>query len=252
MPTAYLSPGLLKELTDVSVTLGAGNTGYPLIWNNTSGKFELAVLGVGGGGTGASDASAARTNLGLGTIATQAADNVAITGGSITNIASLSAPSPLTFSTGLTAATVAERARIHPKGTFIYSSDGSGAFAVASFEKFLPHNTVTPLVKFIGGNNSVFGLVHVYFTLSDPGKDLNLAEAIYFLFWNGGQLFFNKLADLATYNPHPTLSVAVGPSNTVTVSGTYSSWEGNGVYLGMAFQWAPLSFSLANLSIEEA
>ena len=52
MPTAYLSASLLRELTDTSVTPGAGNTGYPLIWNNTSGKFELAVLGVGGGGTG--------------------------------------------------------------------------------------------------------------------------------------------------------------------------------------------------------
>ena len=41
MPTAYLSASLLRELTDVSVTPGAGNTGYPLIWNNTSGKFEL-------------------------------------------------------------------------------------------------------------------------------------------------------------------------------------------------------------------
>ena len=38
------------------------------------------------GGTGATTASAARTNLGLGSIATQAANNVAITGGSITGI----------------------------------------------------------------------------------------------------------------------------------------------------------------------
>lgn len=41
------------------------------------------------GGTGASTQSAARTNLGLGTIATQSASNVSITGGSITGITDL-------------------------------------------------------------------------------------------------------------------------------------------------------------------
>jgi hypothetical protein len=41
------------------------------------------------GGTGASTAADARTNLGLGTISTQAANNVTITGGSITGITDL-------------------------------------------------------------------------------------------------------------------------------------------------------------------
>jgi hypothetical protein len=41
------------------------------------------------GGTGASTADDARTNLGLGTISTQAANNVTITGGSITGITDL-------------------------------------------------------------------------------------------------------------------------------------------------------------------
>lgn len=43
------------------------------------------ALPVASGGTGAATAADARTNLGLGTIATQAANNVAITGGSISN-----------------------------------------------------------------------------------------------------------------------------------------------------------------------
>jgi len=48
-----------------------------------------ATLPVASGGTAASTASGARTNLGLGTIATQAANSVAITGGSITGITDL-------------------------------------------------------------------------------------------------------------------------------------------------------------------
>ena len=46
-------------------------------------------LAVGGGGTGATTASGARTNLGLGTIATQNSNNVTVTGGSISGITDL-------------------------------------------------------------------------------------------------------------------------------------------------------------------
>lgn len=48
-----------------------------------TGAWNDLLLDITGGGTGASSASGARTNLGLGTMATQAANSVVITGGTV-------------------------------------------------------------------------------------------------------------------------------------------------------------------------
>jgi len=42
MPTAYLSPSRLRDLTDVSVNPGSAQNNYPLTWNNTSGKWQAS------------------------------------------------------------------------------------------------------------------------------------------------------------------------------------------------------------------
>jgi hypothetical protein len=74
------------------------NTGKYLKTDGTNTSWDLldistaditGVLPLANGGTASSTASGARTNLGLGTIATQDASSVAITGGSITGITDL-------------------------------------------------------------------------------------------------------------------------------------------------------------------
>jgi len=82
---------------DVPCFLNSSGTvqdcGLNLSTNGTvlAGTWQGSTIGLAFGGTGAVTASAARTNLGLGSIATQNANAVAITGGSITGMPSPSA-----------------------------------------------------------------------------------------------------------------------------------------------------------------
>ncbi len=73
--------------SDGRVTAAANGTAAMLkatYDSGADGKVDVAA-----GGTGAGTASAARTNLGLGSMATQAASSVAITGGNVTGITDL-------------------------------------------------------------------------------------------------------------------------------------------------------------------
>lgn len=81
------STGAFTTLTTTgNVTIGDASTDTLTV--NATPTFNVAIP-LTSGGTGATSASAARTSLGLGTIATQDANSVTITGGSITGITDL-------------------------------------------------------------------------------------------------------------------------------------------------------------------
>lgn len=78
--------------TVTSVAVSGGTTGLTVSGSpiTTAGTITLGgTLALANGGTGATTATNARTNLGLGTMATQASNNVSITGGSISGVSGL-------------------------------------------------------------------------------------------------------------------------------------------------------------------
>jgi len=136
-----------------AVATKTDNSAAAISGGTITGITDLAVAD---GGTGASTAADARTNLGLGTIATQAASSVAITGGSVTGI------TDITVADGGTGASTAANARTNLGlviGTDVLAPTGSAA-NLTSFPTFNQNTTgnaatVTTNANLTGGVTSV-------------------------------------------------------------------------------------------------
>jgi hypothetical protein len=105
--------------------------GQNIAIGNAAGNITVSfngILPLANGGTGASNATDGRTNLGLGTIATQNSNTVAITGGSV-NGTTIGATTPTTGAfTNLSATTGAFANLSATTGAFANLSATTGAF----------------------------------------------------------------------------------------------------------------------------
>ena len=124
--------------------------GQNIAIGNAAGNITVSfngILPLANGGTGASNATDGRTNLGLGTIATQDSNTVAITGGSV-NGTTIGATTP---TTGAFTTLLASAAATAP---FIASINGGEVMRIDSSGNLLVGTTVTNPRDFTSGTGT--------------------------------------------------------------------------------------------------
>lgn len=123
---------------------------------------SVAVLKLTAGGTQASSAAAARTNLGLGTIATQNANAVAITGGDMSGMDSITSKAGYIWARGTGFKFPDGTSQItatSPSGAFTWSSKSAdftagtlnGYYITTACTVTLPNETTGATIKFVNG-----------------------------------------------------------------------------------------------------
>jgi hypothetical protein len=125
-------------------SLSMGSTGLTPSTSSTGAVTVAGTLAIANGGTGATTAANARTGLGLGTIATQAANNVAITGGSITGLSSLRVSGQSYEAIGNGTLNVSATTSLFTSGTGLaHSASGVPNFATST-SAFTLQSGITP------------------------------------------------------------------------------------------------------------
>ena len=158
--------------------VGIGSTSITTLGTVTTGTWNANKIGIGYGGTNATNATDARTNLGLGTLATQNADNAAITGGNVTGLTNLGAAN-------LTVTSTANVTGVTWTGLVPTFVDGSSSadLTVAQLSSTVIGNPtqsgnvthVLPAIEAGLGFDAILGLTAAFYFRLDP----NANDSIY-------------------------------------------------------------------------
>lgn len=185
------------------------------------------ALPVASGGTGAATAGNARTNLGLGTIATQAASSVSITGGSITDITDLAVADGGTGRSTLTANNV-----LLGNGTNAVNFVAPGTSGNVLTSNGTTWESATPAGGIGDGQtwqivtasrafgttytNSTSKPIMVYITCS--GSGINTITV-------GGVAIGSFQANASAVNSNASFIVPIGATYVVSTGATLSKWS---------------------------
>jgi len=202
----------------------------PTLNQNTTGTAAnvTGIVAVTNGGTGASTAATARTNLGLGTIATQDATSVAITGGAINGT-----------TVGATTASTGKFTNLEATGT-LTGSNGIMAIGTSQIYKDatgnVGFNSIVPSEKIdVVGNIKASGTISAATQFTGPGTGLTGTAASLSIGGNAANVTgtvaianggTGQITANAAFN-------ALAPSQTsqsgkyLTTDGTNTSWATN-------------------------